>query len=218
MKAVAKKEVCLNAAKVALNYRDFRSKLKGQGCSLATLKEAWASRKTTVPKKSIVKKTTAKKTKRVNVQSKANLTPIIYERYLTPVIYKGDDKFVNQHTKAMKESFKLILTLDLVQKRSKSEKNKILTADLEKIKKVVTDLLYGYDVKDFQFKNDLVSGDHHLSVVLKANREWIGNDTTVLKSIRAVFQDPNFYILHGKNCHLGDDTNLKLTVQELKKI
>ena len=229
MKVVAQKEICFDAAKKALNYQDFRSMLKKKGCSREVLKEAWALRKSNVtketktakasatkktktPKKAIKKVTLAKKRVVVRATPPA---PIEYDRYLTPVKNDRDNKFTTNYSQAVKNSYKLALTLDLIPQKGPKldakEKLTVFQKNSSKVEQVITDLLYGYDLKTSK-----LSGND-FSTILKANRDWIGNESTVIKSVKAVFQDPNFYILHGKNCNLDDQT-LKLTVKSIKKV
>ncbi len=229
MKVVADRKTCFDAAKKAKNYREFRSMLKGKGCTLAILKEAWSARdeKAVSPKmlmtksvekqspKKTIKKGALKKTKiapklKKGVAFRATpITPVEYERYLTPVKKDRDDKHVALLNKVVKKSFKVLIDTDLVGKMTAAEKSKILTKNRPKVEQAITDLLYGYDIKTPKFEKN------QFSATLKPNREWIGNESTVIKSVKAVFDDPNFYIKHADNCNFDGQT-LKLTLKSIK--
>ena len=171
--------------------------------------------KSVSPKKTIQKDALKKaKPKKIVAIRNTPPVPIKYDRYLTPVKKDRDDQFVVRHAQAQKQSYKLVISLDLVPKKEKlnaTEKNSILKENSTQIDAVVADLLHGYDLKSIKL------ADSEYMATIKANREWMGNESTVIKSVKAVFDDPNFYIAHGKKCNFGNQT-LKLTLKSIKKV
>jgi len=226
MKIVADRKVCFEAAKKASNYREFRSMLKNKGCTMQILKEAWAAKdeattnvvfmtpKTPTPRKSI-KKAPLKKKVTIRNSPPAQRE---YEKYLSPVSGKPDKKHIARHAVVHKQQHKIEIDVDFLpeingKKLGVAQKKTFVLDHDKEIREAIKDLLFGYDISTLKLER----GDEKIySAKIKANKDWIGNETTIIKSVKAVFENPNSFIEDGAKCAIGDQT-LKLRLKSIKK-